>query len=92
MKGDIHSYVLNTSSFLCDIREPRFMKNNTGYKTIKIVKYRLIPYFRNMIPCIVLPVSRLPDIPEKTAYTQMKGNIHLNTSSLRCNIGEPRCR
>ena len=44
MKGDIHSYVLDTNSFLCDIRERRFMQNNTGYKTIKIVKYRLITY------------------------------------------------
>ena len=44
MKGDIHSFVLSISSFLCNIGQPRFRQNNTGYQTIKIVKYRLIPY------------------------------------------------
>ena len=44
MKGDIHSYVLCTSTFLCDIWEPRFRHNNTVYQTIKIVKFRLILY------------------------------------------------
>ena len=39
MKGDIHSYVLSTSSFLCDIGELRFRQNNTRYQIIKIVKY-----------------------------------------------------
>ena len=44
MKGDNLSYVFSTSGFLCDIGEPRFRQNNTGYQAIKIVKYRLIPY------------------------------------------------
>ena len=29
-----------------------------------------------MIPCTVLPVSRLHDIAEKTACSQMKGDIN----------------
>ena len=29
MKGDIHRYVLSTSSFLCDVGEPRYKQNNT---------------------------------------------------------------
>ena len=41
LKGDIHRYVLSTSSFLCDIREPRYRQNNIGYQIIKIVKYSL---------------------------------------------------
>ena len=48
-----------------------------------------------MIPFIVLPVSPLPLIAEKTACTQMKGDIHryiLSTSSPMYNIGEPRYR
>ena len=60
MKGDIHSFILSTSSFLCDIGKPRYRQNKIGYQLIKIVKYRLIPYSLNMIPFIVLPVSRLP--------------------------------
>ena len=42
-----------------------------------------------MIPFIVLPISRLPDIAEKTACTQMKGNIRryvLSTNSPLCDI------
>ena len=31
MKGDIHTYVLSASSFLCYIGEPRYRQNNTGY-------------------------------------------------------------
>ena len=95
MKGDVHRYVLSTISFLCDIWKSRYRQNNTGYQNIKIVKYRLIPYSINMIPCIVLPVSRLLDIPEKTACTQMKGDISryvLSTSNSMCNIGDPRYR
>ena len=44
-----------------------------------------------MILFIVLPISRLPDIAEKTAYAQMKGNICryvLSTSSPLFDIGE----
>ena len=52
MKGDIHSYVLITSSFLCDIGEPRFRQNNTRYQIIKIVKYELIPYLKIWYPVV----------------------------------------
>ena len=31
LKGHIHSFVLSTSSFLCDIREPRYGRNKMGY-------------------------------------------------------------
>ena len=48
-----------------------------------------------MIPCTFLPVSQLHDIAEKTACTQMKGDINryvLNTNSPLCRIAEPRYR
>ena len=48
-----------------------------------------------MIPCIVLPVSRFHDIAEKTACTQMKGDINrsvLSTSSPLCGFWEPKYR
>ena len=48
-----------------------------------------------MIPFIVLPISRLPDIAEKTACTQMKDDICryiLSTSSPLWNIRKPRYR
>ena len=66
IKGDIYRYVLSTNSFLCDIGESRYSHNNIGYHIIKIVKYRLIPNSQNLIPCIVLPVSQLPNIAQKT--------------------------
>ena len=90
-KGDIHMYVLSTDSFLCDIGEPRYKQNNTGYHIIKIVKHRLKPYYFNLIPCIVLPISRLPDIARRIACTQnvpISVTLHLSTSSLLCNIVE----
>ena len=43
-----------------------------------------------MMPCIVLPVTQLPNVAEKTACTQMKGEIPmyvLSTSSPLCDIG-----
>ena len=46
MKGNIHRYVLSTISFLCDIGEPRYRQNNTGYQNIKIVNYRLTLFLR----------------------------------------------
>ena len=75
MKGDIHRYVLSTSSFLWDVREPRYRQNATGYWFIKIVKNIIITYSKNLIPCTVLPVSPLSDIAQKTDCTQIKGNI-----------------
>ena len=46
-----------------------------------------------MIPCTVLPVSRLHDIAEKTACSQMKGDINryvLSNDRPLCSIREPR--
>ena len=48
-----------------------------------------------MIPCIVLNVSQLPDIAQKTACIQMKGDINryvLSTSIPLFGIGEQRYR
>ena len=48
-----------------------------------------------MIPFIVLPISRLPNLAERTACTQLKGDIRryvLSTSSPMNNIGDPRYR
>ena len=81
-----------TSSFLCDIGEPRFRQNNTRYQIIKIVKYELIPYLKIWYPVLF---CRLPNIAQKTACTQnvpMNISFQLITSSLLCNIGEPRYR
>ena len=46
-----------------------------------------------MIPCTVLPVSRLHDIAEKTACSQMTGDINryvLSNDRPLCGIGELR--
>ena len=91
MKGDIHRYVLSTSSFLWDVREPRYRQNATGYRFIKIVKNIIITYSKNLIPCTVLSVSRLANIAKKNVCTQMRGDIHryvLSTISPLCEIGE----
>ena len=32
LKGDIHKYILSTSSFLCDFGELRYQQNNGGYQ------------------------------------------------------------
>ena len=48
-----------------------------------------------MIPFIVLPIARLPNFAERTACTQMKGDIRgyvLSTISPICDIWEPRYR
>ena len=93
MKGDIYRYVFSTRSFLSYIGELRYRQNNIGYEIIKIVKFRLIPHSLNLIPFVVLPVSRHPNIAQKTACTQIKDNIHrymLSSSSPLCDIGKPR--
>ena len=36
LKGDIHSFVSSTSSFLCDIGEPRYKQNKMGYQISRI--------------------------------------------------------
>ena len=92
MKGDIQRYVMSTNSFLSDIGELRYRQNNIGYQIIKIVKYRLISYLQN---CIVLPISRLPNIAQRTACTQnvpINVTFHLSTNSLLCIIEEPSYR
>ena len=70
IKGDIHRYVSSTSSPLCDIGEPRYRQNNTGYQVLRIGYYSKFDYLDNLILCIVLPIYRLPDIAQKTACTQ----------------------
>ena len=70
MKGDIHMYVLSTSSRLWDIGEPRYRQNITRYQILRIVYYSIFDYIDNLIPCIVLPISRLHDIAQKTTCTQ----------------------
>ena len=70
IKGDILGYVLRTSSCLCNIGEPRYRQNNTGYHILRMGYYSTFGYLDNMIPCFVLPISRLPDIAQKTTCTQ----------------------
>ena len=36
LKGDIHSFVSSTNSFLCDIGEPRYKQNKMGYQISRI--------------------------------------------------------
>ena len=45
MKGDIHSFVLSTSSLLYDIGEPRYKQNKTGYQILRI---RYLSIFDNL--------------------------------------------
>ena len=70
IKGDIHRYVSSTSSPLCDIGEPRYRQNNTGYKILRIEYLSIFDYLDNLIPCIVLPIPQLPDIAQRTTCTQ----------------------
>ena len=90
MKGDIQRYVLSTISFLCDIGELRYWQNNTEQQNIEMVKYIDEYPIQNLISCIVLSVSRLPDIAWKTTCNQMEGDIYryiLSISSPLCYIG-----
>ena len=70
MKGKIHSYFLSTSSPLCNIREPRYRQNKTGYQISRIGYKCSFDYFYNLILSIVLPISQLPDIAQKATCTQ----------------------
>ena len=36
LKGNIHNFVSSTSSFLCDIGEPRYRQNKMGYQILRI--------------------------------------------------------
>ena len=67
LKGYIHRYVLSTSSLLCDIGEPAKQYRVSDFK----IGYQFIfNYLDNLIPCIVLPKSRLPNVAQKTTCTQ----------------------
>ena len=67
LKGYIHRYVLSTSSLLCDIGEPAKQYRVSDFK----IGYQFIfNYLDNLIPCIVLPKSRLPNVTQKTTCTQ----------------------
>ena len=60
-----------------------------------MVKHRLITYSENLLTHIVLSVSQLPDIAQRTACTQnvpLDVTFYLSTSSLLCNIKQLRCR
>ena len=66
LKGYIHRYVLSTSSLLCDIGEPAKQYRESDFK-MGINSYLTI--LINLIPCIVLPKSRLPNVAQKTTCT-----------------------
>ena len=67
-------YVLHTSSPLWDIGEPRYRKNNT---ILRIGYYSIFDYFNYLIPNIFLPISKLPNITQKTICTH---NIPMDVS------------
>ena len=70
MKGNIHRYVLSKSSPLCIIGESRYRQNNMGYDILRIGYFSIFDYFDNLIVLIVLPISQLLDIAQKTICTQ----------------------
>ena len=70
MKDDICRYILSTSSPLWNIRKPRYRQNNKGYQILRIGYQSIFDYHDSLIPCIVMPKSRLPDVAPKTNCTQ----------------------
>ena len=68
---------LSTNSLLCNIGEPRYRQNNTGYQILRIGYYSIFDYLDKLIPCIVLSISWPPDIPQKTNCTQ---NVHMDVT------------
>ena len=64
------TFHLTTSSLLCNIMEPRYRQNSTGFQILRIRYQSIFDFLDNLIPCIVLPISRLPDIEQKTICTQ----------------------
>ena len=70
MKVYIDRYILCTSSTLCGIREPRYGQNTKGYQILRIGYQSIFDYHDSLIPCIVMPKSRLPDVAPKTNCTQ----------------------
>ena len=77
MKGDIHRFIFSTSSSLYNIGEPRYRQNNAGYPILRIEFQAIFDYPVNPIPCIVLPISRLPYIAQKTNCTE---NVPMDVS------------
>ena len=49
LKGDTHSFVLSTSSFLCYIREPRYEQNKMGYQISRIRNTVLLLYSQKKV-------------------------------------------
>ena len=47
---------------------PKYRQNNTGYQILRIGYYSIFNYLDKLIPCIVLSISRLPDIPKRTFH------------------------
>ena len=70
IKGNIHRYILSTSSPLCNIQELRYRQNKTRYQISRIGYKCTFDYFDNLIPSIVLPISQVPDIAQKATCTQ----------------------
>ena len=64
------TFDLSTSRNLCNIWEPRYRQNSTGFQILRIRYQSIFDFLDNLIPCIVLPISRLPDIEQKTICTQ----------------------
>ena len=70
MKVDINRYILSASISLCDIGEPRYRQNNTGYHVLRIGYLSIFDYLHSLITYIVLPYSQLPDVKQKTTCTE----------------------
>ena len=51
LKGDIHSFVSGTSSFLCDIGESRYKQNKIGYQISRIRNDVLTKVLAKKTPC-----------------------------------------
>ena len=64
------TFHLSTTSLLGNIMEPRYRKNNTGYHILRIGNKYIFDYLDYMIPYIDLPISWLPEVTQKTTYTE----------------------
>ena len=69
LKGDIHSIVSSTSSFLCDIREPRYNQNKMGYEIKKIENIEL-KYSQENIDFALLKKFLSKDNPSQSPNSQ----------------------
>ena len=77
MKGDIHSYVFSTNSFLYNIGDPRIRQNNTRYQIIKIVKYEWIQYLKIWYPVLFCLYLSSPNRTEDCLYLKRTYECHL---------------